>query len=127
MDEGPLLALDHLLLHGDVGHGEQLLLRQERALLEALAREQHVGQPDEAGGQHPHRRETHDRGHRPGREQRGPLRVLESPRLRRGLGEDEDHHHLEGGGDGHTQGAEESLAEHPDQGRRHQLAEQQQE
>ena len=48
LDELALLGLDHVFLDRRVGQGEQLGLRHERALLQALARQQHVGQPDEA-------------------------------------------------------------------------------
>ena len=47
VDEPALLALDGLLVGGDVGHRADLLLGDERALLQALAREDDVGDADE--------------------------------------------------------------------------------
>ena len=48
LDELALLGFDLLGLHGHVGDGEQLLLGDERPRLQTLAREDHVGQADEA-------------------------------------------------------------------------------
>ena len=48
VDEPALLALDLVLVGRDVGHRAEVLLRDERSLLQALAREEHVGQSDEA-------------------------------------------------------------------------------
>ena len=62
LDELALLVLDHLVLGGRVGDAEQLLLRHERALLQALAGQEHVGQADERPGDEPQGREA-----RPGR------------------------------------------------------------
>ena len=48
VDELALLALDGLLVGRDVGHRAEVLLGDERTLLQALAREHHVGEADEA-------------------------------------------------------------------------------
>ena len=47
LDELALLVLDHLVLGRRLDDAEQLLLADERTLLEALAGQQHVGQPDQ--------------------------------------------------------------------------------
>ena len=53
-----LLALDGVLVGGDVGHRAELLLGDERALLQALAREHDVGDADEQARQPAQRREV---------------------------------------------------------------------
>ena len=47
LDQLALLVLDHLVLGRGLDDAEQLLLADERALLEALAGQDHVGQPDQ--------------------------------------------------------------------------------
>ena len=127
MDERPLLALDHVLLLGHVGHGEELLLGDERALFQALARDDHVGKTDEATGDEAQRRETQQGVDGAGRQQGRPLRMLHGPRLGRGLGEHEDHADLEGDADGDAPRTE-VVAQQPDEGGHDHLAgEQQQE
>ncbi len=70
LDELALLVLDHVLFDGDIGEREQLLLRDERPLLQALAGEDDVRQPDEPTRDHPDGREGHERRDRSGDEQR---------------------------------------------------------
>ena len=88
LDELALLVLDHVFLDRDVGEREQLLLGDERPLLQALAGEDHVGEPDEPRAT-PSGAAGSATSAATGRadEQRGPLGVLERPRLRRRLGE----------------------------------------
>ena len=61
LDELALLVLDHLVLGRRLDDAEQLLLADERALLEALARQHHVGQPDQAAADDAQRREPDQR------------------------------------------------------------------
>ena len=91
-------------------------------VLQALAGEDHVGQADQAPGQQPQRREAARGGHQRGGEQGGPLGVLHGPGLGHRLGEHEDHDHLEGGGDGDADRAEESLGHDTDERGGHQVA-----
>ena len=60
-----LLVLDDLVLGRGLHDAEQLLLRDERALLQALARDQPVRHADEARGEEPQRRERHEPQDRP--------------------------------------------------------------
>ena len=60
LDELALLVLDDLVLGGGLDDAEQLLLADERALLQALAGQQHVGQPDQRTADQPQRRERHE-------------------------------------------------------------------
>ena len=50
LDQLALLVLDHLVVGRRADDAEQLLLADERALLEALAGQQHVGEPDQRRG-----------------------------------------------------------------------------
>ena len=96
LDELALLGLDDVLLHREVGHGEELLLRRVRAPLEALARQEHVGEADQAARQQPERAAAGQRApHGPGGGQRGTVGVLDGPGLRRHLGHDEEQRDVE--------------------------------
>ena len=106
-----LLGLDHLVLDGQVGDGEQLLLGDERALLQALAGEDHVGEADEAREIHRSGGNAGQGGDRPGGAERGPLGVLDGPRLRRHLGEDEEHGDVEHGDGDEARAAGREVAE----------------
>ena len=48
LDQLALLVLDHLVLGGRLDDAQQLELAHERPFLETLAREQDVGEPDQA-------------------------------------------------------------------------------
>ena len=67
LDELALLGLDHRVLHGEVGHGEQLLLaRCTGPRFRPLPGQQHVGEPDEAAREQPQRAPAGQRLDRPG-------------------------------------------------------------
>ena len=95
VDELPLLALDRLLVGRDVGHRADLLLGDERALLQALAREHDVGEADEAARQHAQRREVREEPQQRRDAQRGAFGVLDRVRLRRDLADHEEQHDLQ--------------------------------
>ena len=107
-----LLVLDHLVLGRRLDDAEQLLLRHERTLLQALARQQHVGEADQAAGDEPQRRERHER--------RGVVRAVMSaarsrvqhgPRLGQRLGQHEEHDHVQDEADEHTDRAEQPVGQ----------------
>ena len=122
MDEGSLLSLDHVLFHGHIGHGQELLLRDE-GCGDALPRQDEVGQPDQGTRDETERGEPDDGVDERRREQGGPIGVLDGPCLGGGLEEHEDHHDLEGGRSRHPQGAEGVVGHHAHQGGGDELAE----
>ena len=75
LDELALLVLDDLVLGGCLDDAEQLLLADERPLLQALAGQQHVGQPDQAAADQAQRRERHEQLDGARRGERRPARV----------------------------------------------------
>ncbi len=95
VDEPPLLALDLVLVGRDVRHRAEVLLGDERSLLQALAREQHVRESDQAAREEPQRREVRDGPEEAGHAQRGAVRVLDRVRLRRDLADHEVHEDLD--------------------------------
>ena len=111
LDELALLVLDHLVLGGRLDDAEQLLLADERALLEALAGQEHVGQPDQAAADRAQRRERHQPLGDRAVSSAGPLGVQHRPRLRHRLGEHEEHDDVEHEADGHAPGAEQAVGE----------------
>ena len=95
VDELALLVLDALLVGRDVGHRLEVLLGDERALLQPLARHHDVGEADEPAGEGAQGREVRDGVEEPGAAQRGAVGVLDRVRLRHDLGDDEEQHQLE--------------------------------
>ena len=95
VDELALLALDRVLFGRDVGHGADLLLGDERALLQALAREHDVGDTDEAARQAAQRREVGEEPQERRDVERGAVGVLHRVRLRRHLADHEEQHDLQ--------------------------------
>ncbi len=90
---------------------EQLLLRDERALLQPLPRQQDVGQADERPGDELQRREADQRRRRPGADQGRPLGVQHGVRLGHRLGQHEEHDHVQDEGDDEPDGAEEAVGQ----------------
>ncbi len=91
VDQLALVALDRLLVGGDVGHRADLLLGDERALLEAASGQDDVGEADQAasraqrsGGKFVRKREQ------PGDAQRRPVGVLDRVGLRHDLADHEE-------------------------------------
>jgi hypothetical protein len=122
VDQGPLLVLDDVLGQGGVGHGQDHLLRHVWALRYPAAGQDEVGDADQAPGGYPQRSEGHQQADERCGGQGGPLAVLDGPGLGGQLGEDEDDHHLEHGGDEHPDATEDVLGHHTDQGGGHQRA-----
>ena len=130
VDEGPLLALDHVLLVRHVGHGLELGVgdvgRPDAVFALARLADDQVGQPDQERRDDADRGEADDGRHDGRAEQRGPLGIVHGPVLGHRLEEHEDHDHFEGGADQHADAAEDVLGHHADQGGRHQLADEHQ-
>ena len=115
VDETSLLALDLLLVGGDVGHRAEVLLGDERPLLQALARQHHVRQPDEAARQQAQRREVGDGPEEARDAQRGAVGVLDRVGLRRDLADHEVHDDLQHQADEEPGAAERALEQRTEQ------------
>ena len=111
LDELALLVLDHVVVGRGADDAEQLLLVDERSLLQALAGQQHVGEADESPADEPQRRERHQPVGRPGGEQRRPLGRQHGPRLGHRFGDDEEHDDVEHEADRDALGPEEAVGE----------------
>ena len=121
VDERALVALDHVLLVGDVGHGLQLGVGDvgvAHPLLVVAGTDDPVGQPDEDGGEPADGREADQRADDRRAHQRGPLGVLHRPVLGHRLEEHEDHHDFEHDAEEDAEAAEEVRGDDADQGGR---------
>ena len=121
VDEPPFLDLDRVLLGRDVGHGADLLLGDERALLQTLAREHHVGDTDEEIRRPAQRREVGEEPQHRRDGQRGTFGVLHRERLRRHLADHEEQDDLQHDADDDAPRAGGALEQHTDERRRGQL------
>jgi hypothetical protein len=124
LDEPALLGLDHLVLHGQVGHRQELLLRRVRAPLEALAGEQHVGEPDQPPRHEAQRTPAGQRLDRAGGGQRGAVGVLDGPGLGGHLGDDEEERDVDERGRHHAPASEQAAGQDAEQRRLHELGRQ---
>ena len=115
VDEPPLLAFDLVLVGRDVSHRAEIVLGDERALLQPFAREQDVREPDETPGEQPQRREVRHGPEEPGDAERGAVGVLDRVRLRCHLADDEIDDDLDGQADEQTGAAERPLEQRTEQ------------
>ena len=116
MDHLTLAALDHIVIKGSVGEGQELVLRGHRRVVYAPG-EHDVADPDEPSGEETNRRKTGQAQHE-GRDGEGDLvGVLERVVLRAELTEDEDDREFEHDRHDDAPGAEHRLDEQTDDGR----------
>ncbi|MEZ5207892.1 MAG: hypothetical protein R2690_13155 [Acidimicrobiales bacterium] len=124
LDHLGLFGLEHLAAHGLVGHGEDLLLGDERSVRQALARQDHVRQPDQRPRRQPHRRRGDQPTHRAGDGQRRPVPVQQRPGLGRRLRHDEHDDDVDERGHRHAPRPEPAVGQDAGERRLHELAHQ---
>ena len=114
--------LDHLALGGGLDDAEELLLADERPALQPATPHDHIGEPDQAGGDQLQWREGDQSPNRPGGHHRGAIRVEYRIGLRHRLSQDEEDDHVEGDADNDADTPEEAPGHDAGQGRLHRLA-----